>query len=408
MRQGMPGLGHYHEGGILMTKRVGMEVSVAIGEMVKMADVDVIAAYPITPQTHIVEHLAELVADGELDAEYIPVESEHSAMSACLGSSAAGARTFTATAGQGLELMHEVLYVASAMRLPIVMTVANRALSGPLSVWGDHSDVMAVRDTGWIQIFNENGQEVIDNVICAFRIAEDHSVLLPVMVHLDGFHLSHVIEPMFFPEEEQVKAFLPTNNYPLPLHPSKPVAMGDFAPPVIYTEAKWAQEENLRNSKKTILAVWDEFAKEFGRKYLPVESYRTEDAKTLLFTMGSFSETAMTAIDKLRDEGQNVGLIRLRLWRPFPFEELRRAVKNAETLIVLDRALSTGGPGGPVCSEIRSALYDTNPRPKIVSFVGGMGGRDITVANFETIIKNGMEIARTGSEREFQIFGVRE
>ncbi len=391
-----------------MTKRVGMEVSVAIGEMVKMADVDVIAAYPITPQTHIVEHLAELVADGELDAEYIPVESEHSAMSACLGSSAAGARTFTATAGQGLELMHEVLYVASAMRLPIVMTVANRALSGPLSVWGDHSDVMAVRDTGWIQIFNENGQEVIDNVICAFRIAEDHSVLLPVMVHLDGFHLSHVIEPMFFPEEEQVKAFLPTNNYPLPLHPSKPVAMGDFAPPVIYTEAKWAQEENLRKSKQTILAVWDEFAKEFGRKYLPVESYRTEDAKTLLFTMGSFSETAMTAIDKLRDEGQNVGLIRLRLWRPFPFEELRRAVKNAETLIVLDRALSTGGPGGPVCSEIRSALYDTNPRPKIVSFVGGMGGRDITVANFETIIKNGMEIARTGSEREFQIFGVRE
>jgi pyruvate ferredoxin oxidoreductase alpha subunit len=408
MRQGMPGLGHYHEGGILMTKRVGMEVSVAIGEMVKMADVDVIAAYPITPQTHIVEHLAELVADGELDAEYIPVESEHSAMSACLGSSAAGARTFTATAGQGLELMHEVLYVASAMRFPIVMTVANRALSGPLSVWGDHSDVMAVRDTGWIQIFNENGQEVIDNVICAFRIAEDHSVLLPVMVHLDGFHLSHVIEPMFFPEEEQVKAFLPTNNYPLPLHPSKPVAMGDFAPPVIYTEAKWAQEENLRNSKKTILAVWDEFAKEFGRKYLPVESYRTEDAKTLLFTMGSFSETAMTAIDKLRDEGQNVGLIRLRLWRPFPFEELRRSVKNAETLIVLDRALSTGGPGGPVCSEIRSALYDTNPRPKIVSFVGGMGGRDITVANFETIIKNGIEIARTGSEREFQIFGVRE
>ncbi|RJO63099.1 MAG: pyruvate ferredoxin oxidoreductase [Dehalococcoidia bacterium] len=391
-----------------MTKRVGMEVSVAIGEMVKMADVDVVAAYPITPQTHIVEHLAELVADGELDAEYIPVESEHSAMSACLGSSAAGARTFTATAGQGLELMHEVLYVASAMRFPIVMTVANRALSSPLSVWGDHSDAMAVRDTGWIQIFTENGQEVIDNVICAFRIAEDRDVLLPVMVHLDGFHLSHVIEPMLFPEEEQVKAFLPTNNYPLPLHPSKPVAMGDFAPPVIYTEAKWAQEEILRKSKQTILAVWDAFAKEFGRQYLPVESYRTEDAKTLLFTMGSFSETAMTAIDKLRDEGQKIGLIRLRLWRPFPFEELRQAVKGAETLIVLDRALSTGGPGGPVCSEIRSALYDTTPRPKIVSFVGGMGGRDITEAGFETIIKRGMELAKTGSDKEFQIFGVRE
>jgi pyruvate ferredoxin oxidoreductase alpha subunit len=385
-----------------------MEVSVAIGEMVKMVDVDVIAAYPITPQTHIVEHLAELVADGDLDAEYIPVESEHSAMSACLGSSAAGARTFTATAGQGLELMHEVLYVASAMRFPIVMTVANRALSSPLSVWGDHSDAMAVRDTGWIQIFTENGQEVIDNVICAFRIAEHRDVLLPVMVHLDGFHLSHVIEPMLFPEEEQVKAFLPPNDYPFPLNPAKPVAMGDFAPPVIYTEAKWAQEENLRKSKQTILAVWDAFAKEFGRQYKPVESYRTEDAKTLLFTMGSFSETAMTAIDKLRDEGQKIGLIRLRLWRPFPFEELRQAVKGADTLIVLDRALSTGGPGGPVCSEIRSALYDESPRPKIVSFVGGMGGRDITAAGFETIIKCGMELARTGSDKEFQIFGVRE
>ena len=391
-----------------MTKRVGMEVSVAIGEMVKMADVDVIAAYPITPQTHIVEHLAELVADGDLDAEYIPVESEHSAMSACLGSSAAGARTFTATAGQGLELMHEVLYVASAMRFPIVMTVANRALSSPLSVWGDHSDAMAVRDTGWIQIFTENGQEVIDNVICAFRIAEDHKVLLPVMVHLDGFHLSHVIEPMLFPEEEQVKAFLPLNDYPLPLNPAKPVAMGDFAPPVIYTEAKWAQEENLRQSKETIMAVWDEFAKAFGRRYLPVESYRTEDSKTLLFTMGSFSETAMTVIDKLRDEGQKIGLIRLRLWRPFPFEELRQAVKGAETLIVLDRALSMGGPGGPVCSEIRSALYDMSSRPKIVSFVGGLGGRDITATGFETIIKRGMELASTGSDKEFQIFGVRE
>ncbi len=177
-----------------MATRVGIEVSAAIGDVVKLVNADVVAAYPITPQTHIVEHLAELVADGDLDAAYIPVESEHSAMSACLGSSAVGARTFTATAGQGLELMHEVLYVASSMRLPIVMTVANRPLSSPLSVWGDHSDAMAVRDTGWIQIFVENGQEAVDNVLCAFRIAEDHRVLLPVMIHLDGFHLSHVID----------------------------------------------------------------------------------------------------------------------------------------------------------------------------------------------------------------------
>jgi pyruvate ferredoxin oxidoreductase alpha subunit len=391
-----------------MAVRVGMEVSMAIGEMVKMADVDVVAAYPITPQTHIVEHIAELVADGELDAEYIPVESEHSAMSACLGSAAAGARTFTATAGQGLELMHEVLYVASSMRLPIVMTVANRALSGPLSVWGDHSDVMACRDTGWIQIFTENGQEVIDHTICAFRIAEDRNVLLPVMIHLDGFHLSHVIEPMLFPDEEEVKAFLPTNNYPLPLHPSKPVAMGDFGPPMIYTEAKWAQEMNLRKSKEIIIKHWEDFGKIFGRYYKPVESYKANGAQTVLLTMGSFSETAMTAIDKLQAEKQNVGLIRLRLWRPFPFEELRQAVKGAKTLIVLDRALSVGGPGGPVVSEVRSALYDLPDKPKIVSFVGGLGGRDITQAGFESIIKKGMEIAQKGSNKEFQIFGVRE
>jgi pyruvate ferredoxin oxidoreductase alpha subunit len=391
-----------------MAQRVGIEVSLAIGEMVKLADVDVVAAYPITPQTHIVEHIAELVADGELDAEYIPVESEHSAMSACLGSAAVGARTFTASSGQGLELMHEVLYVASGMRLPIIMAVANRALSSPLSVWGDHSDVMALRDTGWIQIFTENGQEVADQTLCAFHIGEDERVLLPVMVHLDGFHLSHVIEPILLPEEGEVKSFLPANKFPFPLHPSKPVAMGDFAPPIVYTEAKWAQEVNLRKSKDVILEVWRKFAKQFGRTYLPVESYRTEGANTLIMTMGSFSETAMTAIDKLRDKGKNVGLIRLRLWRPFPFEELRDAVKGAETIIILDRAISAGGPGGPVASEVRSALYDQTPHVKIVSFVGGLGGRDITQNDFEEIIERGEELARKGSKEEYHIFGVRE
>ncbi len=391
-----------------MAVRVGMEVSVAIGEVVKVANTDVIAAYPITPQTHIVEHLAQIVADGELDAEFIPVESEHSAMSACLGSAAVGARTFTATAGQGLELMHEVLYVASSMRLPMVMTVANRALSAPLSVWGDHSDAMAVRDTGWIQIFTENGQEVVDNVLCAFRIAEDHRVLLPVMVHLDGFNLSHMIEPILLPEQSEADRFLPPNQYPLPLDPRKPVAMGDFGPPVIYTEAKWAQEVNLRESKKIILQIWKEFGAVFGRHYSPVEYYRCQQAKVLLLTMGSFSETAMAAIDKMRKEGRDVGLLKLRLWRPFPFEEVRQAVKDAEVVIVLDRALSFGGPGGPVCSEIRSALYDEEKKPKVISFVGGLGGRTIDVDGFEHIINRGIEISQKGSENEFEIFGVRE
>ncbi|MBA7644663.1 Pyruvate synthase subunit PorA [subsurface metagenome] len=391
-----------------MAQRLGMEVSVALGEAVKLADADVIAAYPITPQTHIVEHLAELVADGELDAEYIPVESEHSAMSACLGAAASGARTFTASAGQGLELMHEVLYVASSMRLPVVMAVVNRALSAPLSVWGDHSDAMAVRDTGWIQLFTENGQEVVDQVLCAFRIAEDRRVLLPVMIHLDGFHLSHVIEPITLPQPAEVSGFLTPNQYPLPLHPNKPVTMGDFGPPFIYTETKWAQEVNLRKSKEVVLECWQEFGRTFKRHYRPVEGYHSEDARVLLLTMGSFSETAMTAIDRMRQNGQEVGLIRLRLWRPFPFSEFRQAVKNAELLIVLDRAISFGGPGGPVCSEIRSALYNQEKRPKIVSFVGGLGGRDITVDGFEQIITRGIEIGQKGSEQEFEIFGVRE
>ncbi len=391
-----------------MAKRVGIEVSIAVGEAVKLANVDVIAAYPITPQTHIVEYLAELVANGELDAAYIPVESEHSAMSACIGAAAVGARTFTASAGQGLELMHEVLYVVSSMRLPVVMTVANRPLSAPLSVWGDHSDVMAVRDTGWIQIFTENGQEVVDNVLCAFRIADDERALLPVMIHMDGFHLTHMIEPILIPEQSEVDPFIPPYKYPLPLDPERPVTMGAFGPPIIYSEAKKAQEVHLRASKKVVLDCWQEFGRQFGRHYQPVEHYRSEGAKILLLTMGSYSETAMEAIDTLKKEGKDVGLIRLRLWRPFPFEEIREAVKDADVLIVLDRALSFGGPGGPVCSEIKSALYGEEKKPKVVSFVGGLGGRDISVGGFTEIIKRGIEIAKKGSESEFEFFGVRE
>jgi pyruvate ferredoxin oxidoreductase alpha subunit len=329
-------------------------------------------------------------------------------MSACLGSAAIGARTFTATAGQGLELMHEVLYVASSMRFPIVMVVANRALSAPLSVWGDHSDAMAVRDTGWIQIFVENGQEAIDNVVCAFRIAEDKRVLLPVMVHVDGFHLSHMIEPLVLPNKDEVNSFLPPNKFPLPLNPDKPVTMGDFAPPVLYTEAKWAQEVNLRASKEVILECWNEFGSVFKRYYSPVETYRVDDARVLFLTMGSFSETATVAIDELRSAGKSVGLIKLRLWRPFPFKEFRKAVKDADVLIVLDRALSFGGPGGPVCSEIKAALYNESKKPKVVSFVGGLGGRDITKSGFEEIYQRGIEIAEKGSDQEYEMFGVRE
>ena len=391
-----------------MTTRIGVEVSIAVADAVKLANPDVIAAYPITPQTHIVEHLAELVADGEVDAEYIPVESEHSAMSACLGSAATGARTFTATASQGLALMNEVVYAAPPMRLPIVMAVANRALSAPLSIWCDHSDMMSVRDTGWIQIVTENGQQAVDNTIIAFRISEDKRVLLPSMVHLDGFTLTHVIEPIEFPDQELVNQYLPKNDFPLPLNPDKPVAMGDFAPPAIFMETKWAQEVVIQNSMKVVLEAWDEFGKLFGRKYSPVEKYHSDGAKVIIMTMGSSGETASVAIDEMRKEGMDVGQVRLRLWRPFPFEELREATRDADVLIVMDRAISFGGPGGPVASEVKAAFYNEKKRPYIVPFVISLGGRDTTVSGFKDIVKKGMEIAEKGSANEYEIYGVRE
>jgi len=301
-----------------------------------------------------------------------------------------------------------VLFVASSMHLPVVMTVANRALSTPINIWGDHSDAMAVRDSGWIQIFVENGQEAVDNTICAFRMGEDNRILLPVMVHLDGFALTHMIEPILFPEANEVERFLPPYNPPVSLNPAKPVTMGALGPPNIYTEAKYAQDVKLRESKQVILEVWREFGKAFGRSYNPVEKHHSDGARTLLMTMGSFSETAMVAVDKMKAEGKDIGLIKLRLWRPFPFEELREAVQDADVLIVLDRAISFGGPGGPVFSEIRTALYGLDKKPKVIGFVGGLGGRDISTGGFEEMVDKGIEIARTGSVKEYEMFGVRE
>jgi len=391
-------------------KVVGLEGSFAVAEAVRMANADVIAAYPITPQTHIVERLSEMVADGELDAEFICVESEHTAMSACVGASAGGARVFTCTAGQGLELMHEVLYIPSSMRLPVVAVIANRALSAPLSVWCDHSDVMAVRDTGWIQMFAENNQQAFDLTLCAYRIAEDKEVLFPAMVHIDGFYLSHVVEDMILPEQEEVAAFIPEYEHPFVLDPDRPVSMGCYGPPFIYPEAKKAQEVAFENTKPKIMETWKEFGDIFGRYYSPVENYKTEDARIVLLTMGSLSETAMLAVDEMREEGRDVGLIRLRLWRPFPFDEFRDAVKDVDLLVVLDRCISFG-MGGPVCSEVKSALYDKMKRPNIVGFIGGLGGRDISVEEFKIMIRKAEEKAKAierGEEIETEMIGIRE
>ena len=394
-----------------MGKRVGVENSIAAADAVKMANVDVVAAYPITPQTHIVEHLAELVADGELDAEFIPVESEHSAMSVCCGSVAAGARTFTCTSAQGLALMNEIVFIAASMRLPIVMILANRSLSGPLSIWNDHTDVMSVRDCGWIQVFADNGQELFDHVLFAYRVGEDPAVSLPVMVNIDGFIVTHVIEAVEYWDEEQVKRYLPDFKPINVLNPDKPITMGAFGMPGIFSEAKKNQDEALIASKPHIIQAWDEMEKIVGRKYGPVETYKLEGAETAFLTMGSFSETASIAIDALREQGKPVGQIKLRLWRPFPFDEIREAMKGVKTLIVIDRAISYGGPGGPVASEIRAALYQEKNMPAIANFLCGFAGRDVTADDFVKMYEKTQELVKDKKpirEEDYIFYGVRE
>jgi pyruvate ferredoxin oxidoreductase alpha subunit len=388
-------------------KRVGMEVSIAVSHAVQLARAEAIAAYPITPQTHIVEHLSSLVANGELEAEFVNVESEHSAISACIGMSAAGARTYTATSSQGLALMHEILYITSAMRFPIVMTVANRALSGPLSIWNDHSDIMGARDIGWIQIFVENGQEAFDHSVMAFKIAENAKVLLPTIINLDGFILSHVVEALEMVDQATVDKFLPAYVPRHQLDPKHPVTLGAFAMPEIYSEVKMNHQVTLTQSYDHILKVWNEWGKLTGRQYEPVERYQTKDAKILLLTMGCLSEVAEIAVEEMRDQGLPVGLLKLRLWRPFPFQDLREAVKGAEILIVCDRALSLGGPGGPVMSEVRSALYPLAERPAAVGYIIGLGGRDVNPSVFKDIVTKAQTEVSEGLKEEFHLYGVR-
>ena len=391
-----------------MAKRVGIEVSIAAAEAVGMTNVDVIAAYPITPQTHVVEHLSELVASGHLDAEFIPVESEHSAMSTCVGSSAAGARTFTSTSSQGYALMAEICYIAASLRLPIVMVTANRALSGPINIWNDHADLMMARDTGWIQTIAENGQEVVDLIYHAFKVAEDHRVLLPFMVNMDGFILSHMIEPIVMLEQEEVDSYLPPYVPKLRLDPKNPVTIGPVGMPDVYTEAKKAHDEVLKSSKAVVVEAWKDFGDKFGRYYHPVETYKSEDAEYLLITMGSISETAMTAIDEMRAAGKKVGLVRIRLWRPFPCEELFEAVKGAKAIAVIDRVMNLNGVCGPVCGEIKSVLFDRKFHPYIKNYISGLGGRDVTVQNFTEMVDKLATAAQNGDPMGYEIINVKE
>lgn len=387
-----------------MGKRVGMEVAIAASEAVALCNIDVAAVYPITPQSHMAEHLADIIHDGRIDAEFITVESEHSSISACAGASATGARVYTATSSQGLMYMHEILPIVSAMRLPVVMGNANRAVSGPLNIWNDHTDIMPQRDSGWICMFAENGQEVIDMTIQSFKIAEHPDVMLPVVLNIDGFQLTHMIEPLEFPTQKEVNKFLPPRKPFASLHPDHPLSMGCFNTPEIFAETMKAKDTALHHSKKTIVNIWKEWKRQFGRTYRPVEAYKARGADTLILTMGSMGETASIAVDELRKKGASVGLVKLRLWRPFPLEELRAAIKGCKTLIVMDRAISFGGAGGPVGTEIKSLLYHDKGRPRIVDFIMGLGGRDVTVNDFIAMV----ERAKKKKDETYEYYGVRE
>ncbi|HHI04177.1 MAG TPA: pyruvate ferredoxin oxidoreductase [Candidatus Woesearchaeota archaeon] len=365
-----------------------IEASTAVALGVKLYNPAVIPMYPITPQTHIVERLADYINDGLLKSEMIHAESEHSAISAALGAEAMGIRVFTATASQGLALMHEILFVVAGMRLPVVIAVANRALSAPINIWNDHQDSISERDSGWIQLYVESAQEALDTIIQAYKIAENRKVLLPVMVCLDGFTLSHVYEPVDIPEKKDVDKFLPKYNPLFRLDPEKPVTMGPIGFPNTYMEFRKATHEAMLNSIEIIKDVNNDFKNSFNRSYGNglIETYKINDAEYAVATMGTACGTTRVVVDELRKQGEKVGLIKIKSFRPFPKEEVINCCKNIKGIAVLDRNISLGNEGA-LCTELRSAFYNQEKKPIIKGFIAGLGGRDITPEHIKTAFK---------------------
>jgi len=362
-----------------------IEASTAVALGVKLCNPAVIPMYPITPQTHIVERLADYINDGVLKSEMIHVESEHSAISAALGAEAMGIRVFTATASQGLALMHEILFVVAGMRLPVVMAVANRALSAPINIWNDHQDSISERDTGWIQLYVESAQEALDTIIQAYKIAENRKVLLPIMVCLDGFTLSHVYEPVDIPEKKDVDKFLPKYNPLFRLDPEKPVTMGPIGFPNTYMDFRKETHEAMLNSIEIIKNANDDFKKSFNRAYGNglIETYKINDAEYAVATMGTACGTTRVVVDELRKQGKKVGLIKIKSFRPFPKQEIISCCKNLKGIAVLDRNISLGNEGA-LYTELRSAFYNQEKKPIIKGFIAGLGGRDITPDHIKT------------------------
>ena len=366
-----------------MKKLITGNHTVSFGAKVSRAEV--IAAYPITPQTEIVEKLSEMVASGELRAKFIKVESEHSALAACIGASAAGCRSFTATSSQGLALMHEMLHWASGARLPIVVVNVNRAMAPPWNVWSDQTDSLSQRDTGWIQFYCENNQEIIDTIIQAYKISE--KINLPAMVILDAFILSHTSEPVDIPGQKKVDKFLPPYNPEYKLDVEQPHAFGGLVDPEWYYEFRYKINCAMEEAKGLIKKVGREFGKEFGRSYGLVEKYKSKDAEIILISSGSLCSTAKEAVDQARKNGKRAGLIRIRAFRPFPREEIRLLTEKAKIIGVLDRNISFGSEG-IFFSEVKAALYGQKKRPVVYGFVIGLGGRDVKVDDIGKIISS--------------------
>lgn len=361
-----------------------LEGSLAVAEAVKMSRPQVVSAYPITPQTHIVEALAEMVANCELDAEYITVENELSALSACVGASAAGSRTYSATTSQGLMLMAEVVFNAAGMRLPIIMSIANRAMGAPLSIWNDMQDSISLRDAGWLQFYAEDNQEATDLHYLAYKVAEDHTIQLPAFVCFDGFILSHTYEPVDMLTQEEVDRFLPKFTPYQRLDAADPISFGMYATPEYYLEFRYEMDKALRRSRDLIAKAGKEFDTLFGRDYSAlVEGYRLEDAETAIVTMGSLGGTVKDAIDEMRAEGKRVGQLKIRVYRPFPAEEIAKILSHVKRVVVLDKNISLGSKGA-VGLEVRDALYGSGI--PVRNIVLGLGGRDVRKRNIREIV----------------------
>ncbi len=373
----------------------------AVAYAIRQVNPDVMPAFPITPSTEIPQMVSTYIANGEMDTEFIPVESEHSSMSATIGAEAAGARSLTATSSAGLALMWEELLLAASNRMPCVLTLVNRTLSGPININCDHSDGMGARDTGWIQIYAENNQEAYDNFIQAYPIAEDKRVHLPVMVCQDGFITSHAVENIVLLEDEPVKQFVgeyEPEEYLL--NPGKPIAVGPYSVSNYAMEAKKNQELALERSKEVILEVAKRFAALSGREYGLFEEYRTEDADYIMLIMGSAAGTAKQAVDDLREKGKKVGVLKLRVFRPFPAKEIAEALKNCKAVAIMDRCESYNGNGGPLGSEVTSALFRNKTAIETVNYIYGLAGRDFTVSDVTEIFQELEDVVVNGKEPE--------